>query len=241
MLSLALLGVALLLVPAVPSGVSGAGGVRSSQASRASRASRAPSRRLLQGAASIAAALASVLAVGVPAGLFAGAALGPTAWVVIDRLYDRPVRTQPTRALARALELIAAALHAGLPPGAAVLIGADAADEPARGLLVRAGRALELGADADEAWQPLADDAVLAQVATAARRSAASGARLATAFDQLASDVRAQVAAAAQARAERVGVLAVGPLGLCFLPAFVCLGIVPVLVGIASGVLPALH
>jgi hypothetical protein len=29
------------------------------------------------------------------------------------------------------------------------------------------------------------------------------------------------------------------PLGLCFLPAFVCIGIVPTVVGIASGVLDA--
>lgn len=32
----------------------------------------------------------------------------------------------------------------------------------------------------------------------------------------------------------RVGVLAVAPLGLCFLPAFVLLGIVPVVVGLAG-------
>jgi hypothetical protein len=28
------------------------------------------------------------------------------------------------------------------------------------------------------------------------------------------------------------------PLGLCFLPAFICLGVVPVIVGIATSVLP---
>jgi len=39
------------------------------------------------------------------------------------------------------------------------------------------------------------------------------------------------------AAARKVGVLAVAPLGLCFLPAFVCLGIVPVVVGLASQVL----
>ena len=35
---------------------------------------------------------------------------------------------------------------------------------------------------------------------------------------------------------ERAGVLAAAPLGLCFLPSFVCLGIVPIVVGIARGV-----
>ncbi|MDQ3055153.1 MAG: type II secretion system protein F, partial [Actinomycetota bacterium] len=37
-------------------------------------------------------------------------------------------------------------------------------------------------------------------------------------------------------RAQRAGVALMAPLGLCFLPAFVCLGVVPVVVGIASRV-----
>ena len=44
-------------------------------------------------------------------------------------------------------------------------------------------------------------------------------------------------ASSVEARAERAGVLVTGPLGLCFLPAFICLGIVPVVVGLASSVL----
>jgi pilus assembly protein TadC len=34
--------------------------------------------------------------------------------------------------------------------------------------------------------------------------------------------------------AQRAGVLITVPLGLCFLPAFVCLGIVPVIAGLAK-------
>ena len=37
---------------------------------------------------------------------------------------------------------------------------------------------------------------------------------------------------------ERAAVLVAGPLGLCFLPAFVCLGVLPVVVGLADGMLP---
>jgi pilus assembly protein TadC len=43
----------------------------------------------------------------------------------------------------------------------------------------------------------------------------------------------------AAAAAERAGVLIAGPLGLCFLPAFVCLGIVPVVVGLAGEIFGA--
>ena len=39
--------------------------------------------------------------------------------------------------------------------------------------------------------------------------------------------------------AGRASVLIAGPLGLCYLPAFLCLGIVPVVAGLASDVLQA--
>ena len=38
----------------------------------------------------------------------------------------------------------------------------------------------------------------------------------------------------AEATAQRAGVLITVPLGLCFLPAFFCLGIAPVVAGLAS-------
>jgi pilus assembly protein TadC len=45
-------------------------------------------------------------------------------------------------------------------------------------------------------------------------------------------------AEAAEARAQRAGVLIAAPLGLCFLPAFLVLGVVPVVIGLAGEVLP---
>ena len=70
-----------------------------------------------------------------------------------------------------------------------------------------------------------------------ARRSASSGAALADGVAELADQSRHDAAHAATAAAERAGVLIAGPLGLCFLPAFVCLGIVPVVAGLAGDVL----
>ena len=69
-----------------------------------------------------------------------------------------------------------------------------------------------------------------------ARRSASSGAALADGIAELAEQSRDDAAHAAAAAAERAGVLIAGPLGLCFLPAFVCLGIVPVVAGLAGDV-----
>ena len=53
----------------------------------------------------------------------------------------------------------------------------------------------------------------------------------------VAADVRAEAAEAVAARAERAGVLVAGPLGLCFLPAFLALGIAPVVIGLAGPLL----
>ena len=72
-------------------------------------------------------------------------------------------------------------------------------------------------------------------MAVAARRSASSGARLAGALEQVAAELRSAARHDALARAQRAGSFAVAPLGLCFLPAFVCLGIVPVVAGLAGG------
>ena len=70
-----------------------------------------------------------------------------------------------------------------------------------------------------------------------ARRSAASGAALAQGVADLADQSRHDAASAADARAQRASVLIAGPLGLCYLPAFVCLGIVPIVAGLAGDVL----
>ncbi|HET9874344.1 MAG TPA: type II secretion system F family protein, partial [Mycobacterium sp.] len=70
-----------------------------------------------------------------------------------------------------------------------------------------------------------------------ARRSGASGAALADGVTELAADCRHDASHAAAAAAERAGVFIAGPLGVCFLPAFVCLGILPVVAGLAGDVL----
>lgn len=177
-----------------------------------------------------------VAMLGVPHGLLAGIALAPAAVFLVSRLDARPARAAPDRALALALDLAAAALRAGQPVASALALAAPAAGPSTAAQLAQVVGLLRLGADPVEAWRALADDEVLAPVAQAACRSADSGVRLARGWEQAACDVRAQVRAAAEARAHRAGVIAIAPLGLCFLPAFVCLGVAPVVVGIAGGV-----
>lgn len=132
-----------------------------------------------------------------------------------------------------ALDLTAVALRAGQPLERALLAAAPTAGPAGHGLITVA-RLLTLGADPADAWAAVCDDAALAGTAAAARRSAHSGIRIAAAFENLAVELRSQAADTGRSRAHRAGVLAAAPLGLCFLPAFVCLAIIPALIGLAA-------
>lgn len=164
--------------------------------------------------------------------------LAAAVWIVPGRTATRvDAMPPPRRVLALTLDLFAAALHSGQPVPAALVLAAPAAGRVRQAQLSQVAGLLRLGADPVEAWRGVAGDDALAAVAQAACRSAHSGIRLARGMEQVATDLRADVRAAAEARAQRAGVLAMAPLGLCFLPAFVCLGVIPVVVGIAKGVL----
>ncbi|MCM3925672.1 type II secretion system F family protein [Frankia sp. AiPs1] len=70
-------------------------------------------------------------------------------------------------------------------------------------------------------------------------RAQTSGAKPAAALVRLAQRARDEAHAESIAAARRAGVLAVAPLGLCFLPAFLLLGVVPVVLGSLPNLLPA--
>ncbi|AHH15202.1 putative type II secretion system protein [Nocardia nova SH22a] len=157
---------------------------------------------------------------------------------------ESPRRSRPSAGdpleIASALDLLAACLRAGLPVATAARAVAPGAPDPFRTALRRAADLLALGADPVAAWERAAREAPTAEMdalARLVRRSARSGAALSGAVADLADQCRSAVEDAAAARAERAGVLISGPLGLCFLPAFVCLGIVPVIAGLAGRVL----
>jgi pilus assembly protein TadC len=103
--------------------------------------------------------------------------------------------------------------------------------------LARVERALRLGAPAGEAWSYLDDVEGAGRLHRAAERSGHSGAGFAGALHRVAEELRADRLLAAEAAGRRAGVLIVLPLGLCFLPAFVLTGLVPVIVAVLGGVL----
>jgi pilus assembly protein TadC len=142
-------------------------------------------------------------------------------------------------AVASSLDVLAVCLTAGMPVSSAAAATAPAAPPQLARLLTRAADLLALGADPATAWS--SPDGSLDHQCEAllrlARRSASSGAALAHGIADLAEQSRNQAADSAAAAAERAAVLIAAPLGLCYLPAFVCLGIVPVVAGLAGDVL----
>lgn len=146
-------------------------------------------------------------------------------------------------AVASSLDVLAVCLGAGMAVSTAASAAAPSAPPNLARVLRRAADLLALGADPAVAWSVplnLPASPVDTQIDTLlrlARRSASSGAALAGGVAELADQCRHDAAHAAAAAAERAGVLIAGPLGLCFLPAFVCLGIVPVVAGLAGDVL----
>lgn len=177
-------------------------------------------------------------------GNWPGLVVGALAAAVLDRLVRRlPAATDRRRAhemaadLPLALNLLAACLEAGSPLGPAVEAVGTALDGPLGRELTAVAVSLRLGGSPEHAWSRLAADPVVRPVALAVVRVSDSGAGLAALMSRLADDQRDRARLAAEAAARRAGVLVVAPLGLCFLPAFLLLGVAPVVIGLASAVL----
>ena len=137
------------------------------------------------------------------------------------------------------LDLVAASLRAGQPVPHALDAAADAAPEPQRAELRAVAALLRLGADPPEAWAAVGTSSTLCELRLIAARSSVSGARLAEAFADHAARLRTAAAAVDEARAQRAAVLCAGPLAVCFLPAFACIGVIPTLIGLAAETLHA--
>ncbi|WP_239405364.1 type II secretion system F family protein [Frankia sp. Cj3] len=212
----------------------------------------------------IAAALGPLVVFNGPAGVLIGLVLGVAAVRLLAGRPDNHSRRRYKRLaddLPLALDLIAACLTAGAPVVTALETVADAVTGPLGAELSLVGRALRLGAPIDEACRRLLEPGLgerppmdwwaairapeittaVREIATFARalaRTEDSGARLAATLARLADQTRAHHQEHALAAARRAGVTAVAPLGLCFLPAFLALGVVPVIAGAGRGLAP---
>jgi pilus assembly protein TadC len=173
-----------------------------------------------------------------------GMVIGTVAAVVLDRMLRRREprevrrdRRSAAAALPFAADLLAAALTAGATLDGALRCVGSAIGGPLGDRLRRVAAAHALGAGPEDVWHPLADLPDAVPVVRAALRSHQSGAALALALRRAAEAARTADEVSAEAAARRVGVLVVLPVGLCFLPAFALIGVVPVVVGVLGDVL----
>jgi Flp pilus assembly protein TadB len=197
---------------------------------------RRPSYRL----AALLAGAGLFLLVGGIVGVCAGALAAGLLSRWLAGLEPRAVRVRRQRIeadLPTAADLLAACLLAGSPPADAAAAVAAALGGPLGEELQGVVATLRLGGDPAESWLRLGREPVLAPLARCWARTLETGAPLAEAMTRLADEQRSARRWAAEAEARRAGVRATAPLGLCFLPAFVLIGVVPAVAGVASGLL----
>ncbi|MER7488649.1 type II secretion system F family protein [Streptomyces sp. NPDC126497] len=181
------------------------------------------------------------------AGGLAGAAVGPAAaaglWWWRRRRSDAApyARRTDTAGAERQLPLAADLLSACIAAGAGPVLAAQAVGEalggPVGEALARGAAEVRLGGEPAAAWHRLASVPGARPLARLLERADVSGVPLAAPVARLAAGARAEWGRAATARARRAAVMVSAPVGLCFLPAFIAVGVLPVVIGLAGGVL----
>lgn len=200
---------------------------------------RRAARRWLPGAAVAAAGWALV---GGVAGLVVGCATAGGFWLWSRRraavaASDGPDAAEVARRLPLAADLLAACVAAGAGPVVAAQAVGEALGGPVGDALARGAAEVRLGGEPHAAWERLASMPKAGALARLLERADVSGLPAAGPAARLAADARAEWGRTATERARRAAVMVTAPVGLCFLPAFVAVGVAPVVIGLAGGVL----
>ncbi len=174
-----------------------------------------------------------------PLGLVAGPVTAVGLWVWLGRLESPASRLRRLRLraeLPHVVGLLASAVRGGLPPAEGLALVCRALPGPAADALSGLPDRVALGVPPAEVWRALDGDPALAPLGRALSRSERTGEPVAAALDRLGDELAARARSEVEDVARRVGVRAAVPLGLCLLPSFLLLGIVPVVAGLASSI-----
>ncbi|MGH1552621.1 type II secretion system F family protein [Streptomyces sp. L7] len=139
------------------------------------------------------------------------------------------------RQLPLAADLLAACIAAGASPVIAAQAVGEALTGPVGERLARAAAEVRLGGEPADAWRRLAALPGAGPLARLLERADESGLPAAGPVARLAAEARADWTRTATATARRAAVLITAPVGLCFLPAFIAVGVLPVVIGLAGG------
>ncbi|MYT31874.1 type II secretion system F domain-containing protein [Streptomyces sp. SID8354] len=188
----------------------------------------------------VAAGCMAVLLGGVT-GVLAGPAVGwgTYRWLRRQRTgaADRASAARVAAELAPAGDLLAACLAAGAGPREAAEAVGRSLDGVVAERLRHIAAELRLGGEPAAVWPRLAELPGAEALARCMERAGISGAPAVEPASRVAAELRAEWGRTAAARARRAGVFVTLPLSGCFLPAFLVLGVAPVLIGLASGLL----
>lgn len=187
------------------------------------------------------AALVAGLAITWLVGGAIGAVLGATCAVALplgvgrlEPAAERARRENLDRQAPLLADLLAATLASGATWQAALGAAVPAVGDPTAQALRPVVVALDLGADPVAAWRSVRLHEAHAEIATAVERAMLSGAPLAEVLARVGHDLRRRRRTRVEVAARSAGVQAVAPLAACFLPAFLLLGVAPVVVSLAS-------
>jgi pilus assembly protein TadC len=161
----------------------------------------------------------------------AAVAIAVVVWLLAGRSEPASVRRaerQARRDLPHVVHLLGVVLGSGVSVQAALVEVSRALPGPASDHLARAASRLSLGVPAETVWADVAELPGLAPLGRALERAASSGSAVADVVRRLGDDLAREARHEVEDRARRVGVKAALPLGLCLLPAFLLVGIVPV-------------
>lgn len=170
-----------------------------------------------------------------PVAPVAGVVAAAGVWMAVGRAEPADVRrrrAEVRRDLPHVVQLFAATLRSGAAPADGVAVVAAALPGAAADRLASVAARLALGLDPVQVWEGLAADPELGRLGRALARAQASGAPVVASVERLADDLARAARAETEEQARAVGVKAALPLGLCLLPAFVLVGIVPLVVAL---------
>ncbi|HET6359867.1 type II secretion system F family protein [Streptomyces sp.] len=166
-----------------------------------------------------------------------GGAYGVSRWQRRRKPAAGAEDQEASRQLPLAADLLAACISAGAGPREAAEAVGESLGGPVGERLARAAAELRLGGEPARAWGWFGRISGAEALGRCLERADSTGAPAAEPVSRLAERFRADRARAVAQRGRKAQVLITAPVGLCFLPAFLAVGVAPVVIGLADGLL----
>jgi len=172
-----------------------------------------------------------------PMSLGVGAVAGGAAarWLANNTQGDEKARAAVAHEFPLVLNFLASVVESGAPVRFAAQAVSEVCDVGNAKCLKAVLAQCDVGFTDAEAWRTLADDPVWGDVARELSRCVETGAAVGDVLRSVAVRATKASAAKATAKARSVGVSSTLPLVACFLPAFLLVGVVPIIGGLISG------